>query len=155
MANLSLGVGGVWKQVQKVSIGVGGVWKTGWDYLTVSVTSLSPRRTTLFPSSASATVSILNDGTWSTTTVGGGTNTGTWLTAGAVADVDVYLSGTGDALDSGTLNTWLNCATTRSWTLTEADVGTLAWNGTMQWRDAVTLAVLDTASVDIQATQDI
>jgi len=156
MANLSIGVGGVWKQVQKVSIGVGGVWKDVWQNLAVACADLSANRLTISPANAQATITILNDGTWSSTTVGGGTNTGTWLTAGTVAQVEVYLTGSGDALSSGTLDTWLSCSTTRSWTLTNSadGVSTKTWTGTMTFRDATTLATLDTAAISIEASVD-
>ena len=153
MNNLSLGVGGAWKQVEKVSIGVGGVWKDVWQHLSVAVTSISAFDTSLSPSDSTATISIVNDGTITATGTGGGT----WLVAGTVAQVEVYLSGSGDALASGTLNTWMSCSTTRSWTLTNTTNGanTKTWSGTMQWRDATSLAVLDTAPVDLEATVDV
>lgn len=149
-----VGVGGAWKQVQKMYIGVGGAWKEFYTYLTVACADLSATRIATVPTNANATVTILNDGTWSTTTVGGGTNTGTWLTAGSVSGVEVYLSGTGDTPTGDSLSTWLSCSTTRAWTLLEtSDVGaSKSFTGTLQFRDAVSLAVIDTAACTISAT---
>lgn len=154
MANLSLGVGGAWKQVQKVSIGVGGVWKDVWIYLTVTMPDTDASRIATIPTNAVATLSIYNDGTWEDTNVGGGTSTGTWLTAGDVSQVEVFLSGTGDTPTGSALDTWLSCSTSRAWTLTEtSDVGaTKSFSGTLQFRDATSLAVLDTAAITITAT---
>lgn len=157
MDNLSIGVGGAWKQVERVSIGVSGAWKTAWIYLSVVVTSIDAFRLTISPTDASATISILNDGSLSATNSDGSLSTGTWLAGGTPAQVDVYLSGTGDALASGTLNTWLNCGTTRSWTLTNTNNGgsTKLFSGTMQWRNATTLEVLDTAPITIEASVEV
>jgi hypothetical protein len=147
--NAHIGVGGVWKQIQKMYIGVGGVWKEFYTYLSASAGPYSASRI-VTPSNATATVSILNDGTYGTTIVGGGTQTGNWLLGGTVAQVDVYLSGTGDTPTGAALNTWLNCATSRSWTLS-VGTGVKSFTGTMQMRDASSLAVLDSQTCTIYA----
>jgi hypothetical protein len=134
-------------------IGVGGVWKEFYTYLSVVCPDLSAERVVLAPTNAAATVTILNDGTWSSTNTGGGTDTGTWLVGGTVGQVEVYLSGTGDTPTGSALSTWLSCSTTRSWTLTEtSDAGaTKSFTGTLQFRDSTSLAVLDTAACTIYA----
>ena len=159
MNNLSIGVGGVWKQVQKVSVGVGGVWKDAWTYLTVAVTAtISELVTEISPTDAQCTLTVANTGSL-TTSLGAGDQT--WLTAGSASQVDVRLSqvsltGAG-SMGGSALATWLNCGTSRVWTLTNTDnsFSTSTFTGTLEFRDATTLAVLDTASVTLEATVEL
>lgn len=151
-----IGVGGAWKQIQKMHIGVGGVWKEFYTYLSVACADLAANRTTTVPTNATATLSILNDGTWSTTTIGGGTSTGTWLTGGSASAVEVTFTGTGTTPTGDAVGTPLNCGTTRTWSLTEtSDVGaTRSFSGTLTFKDASTLDTLDTSTASITATTD-
>jgi hypothetical protein len=158
MANLSVGVGGAWKQVQKVSVGVGGVWKDAWTYLTVAVTATIPELVSeISPTDAQCTLTVANTGALTTSL---GTGNQTWLTAGSASQVDVRLtqvSLTGAGSMSGSaLATWLNCGTTRSWTNTNTTNGVNAskFTGTLEFRDATTLAVLDTATVTLDANTE-
>ena len=153
MANLSIGVAGAWKQVQKVSIGVGGVWKDVWQNLSVDTAAIGASRLSTTPTNATATAQILNDGTWSGTTIGGGTTTGTWLLAGTAAEIDVYVTGTGDTPTGSAINTWLNLGTSRSWTLTQNVIGVKVFTGTAEFRSAATLATLGTVTFTIDAEE--
>lgn len=158
MANLSVGVGGAWKQVQKVSVGVGGVWKDAWTYLTVAVTgTISEIVSQISPTDAICTLTVANTGSL-TTSLGSGDQT--WLAAGSASQVDVRLtqvSLTGAGSMSGSaLATWLNCGTTRAWSNTNTTNGTnnSKFTGTLEFRDATTLAVLDTATVTLDANTE-
>ena len=159
MNNLSVGVGGVWKQVQKVSVGVGGVWKDAWTYLTVSVpATLSDQTNTI--STADATTSFTVSNTGAISSVENNSMAGTWLTAGNASQVDVRLtqvSLTGGSMAGSALATWLNCGTSRTWSLTNTTNGTSTYTftGTLEFRDATTLAVLDTATVTLSAIVEV
>jgi hypothetical protein len=161
MANLKVGVGGAWKQVQKVSVGVGGVWKDAWTYLTVSVAAtLADSGQAISPGDATCSMTISSDGSMSSTD--SDSMGGTWLTAGSASQVDVRLTqvslsgGTG-SMGNAALATWLNCGTSRVWTLTNTNnsFSTSTFVGTLEFRDATTLAVLDTATVTLEATVEV
>lgn len=69
---------------------------------------------------ASASFSLNSSGNWSAS---GNTvsNSGTWLQYWSASDFEARVqtsSVTGDGLSSGTLDTWLNLGTTRSWART-------------------------------------
>ncbi len=77
----------------------------------------------------------------------------TWLLSGSAADFDVRATLNSGTSPAGTLGTWLNCGTDRTWSLTDvvADGSELICAITIEIRNATTLAVLDTAIVDIIA----
>lgn len=159
MNNLSVGVAGAWKQVQKVSVGVGGVWKDAWTYLTVAVTAtISDSVSEISPTDAACTLTVANTGSL-TTSLGSGNQT--WLTAGSASQVDVRLTQVGltgaGSMSGSALATWLNCGTTRAWTNNNSTNGfnSSAFTGTLEFRDATTLAVLDTASVTLEANTEV
>jgi hypothetical protein len=149
-----VGVGGVWKQVQKMYIGVGGVWKEFYSSLEVFLVGYSANRVSVSPVNAAAEVELLNTGVCNETTIGGGTSTFNWLISGSAADVDMYLSGTGSALTAGSspLNTWISGSTGASWGLLVTLNGdSKTWNGTIQFRDATTLAVIGSCPLTLDA----
>jgi hypothetical protein len=153
--NCHIGVGGVWKQVQKMHIGVGGVWKEFYTYLSVNINNMSDQDDEISPTDAVCSLSLNSGGT--ITSVPSNSAAQTWLTAGAASAVDVRLtqnSLTGAGVMGGAaLATWLNCGTTRTWTLTNTTNGNnnSTFTGTMELRDATTLAVLDSATVTLSA----
>lgn len=156
MTNLSVGSGGVWKQAQAVWVGVGGVWKKAWDYLTVDVTTpISDSDDTISPTDAVCSLTVNSSGALTTSPTGSGNQT--WLDAGNASQVDVRLTQVsltgGGSMGGSALATWLNCATTRTWTNTNTTNGnnSSTFTGTLEFRDASTLAVLDTATVTLAA----
>jgi hypothetical protein len=160
MTNMKVGVGGSWKQVQKIMVGVGGAWKTAWTYLTVSVFSpISDFDSSTQPADASASLTVNSSG--ALTTSPDGTGNQTWLVAGSASQVDVRLSQTGltgnGVMGGAALATWLNCSTTRTWTITNTTNGfnPSTFTGTLEFRDATTLAVLDTATVSLTANTEL
>ena len=94
-----------------------------------------------------------HDGTTSFTELAGTTGTGTWLLAGAAADVDIYVTGAGDTPTGSAINSWLNLGTTRSWTLAQAILGSKAFTGTAEFRNATTLETLGTVTFAITAEE--
>lgn len=81
-----------------------------------------------------------------------------WLTSGSAADAQVYVSSSGLNVPTGTLNTWLDLSTSRSWGLNlSVPVGGSRVKSTslsVQIRNKYTLAVLATATVDIDISGD-
>lgn len=77
-----------------------------------------------------------------------------WLNAaGAVANYEARATVLSGTLSSGTTGAWLNLATSRSWTLTKGggSAGIVNASFTLEIRDATTLAVLATATIDLSA----
>jgi hypothetical protein len=79
---------------------------------------------------------------------------GEWLISGLSTDFDVMATLVSGTSPSGSaVGSWLNLGTSREWRLTSGAAGTL-FNCvlTVQIRNAVTLAVLDTATIEIEAS---
>lgn len=75
----------------------------------------------------------------------------TWKLLGNAADYDIHATVTGGTLTSGTTGSWLNLATSRQWSVTRNSIGSKTCTLQLQIRDAVTLAVLATATVTLTA----
>jgi hypothetical protein len=103
------------------------------------------------PATATAVISIRNDGTWTAT---GDPNSGsTWKLVGAVGDYDVRATITGGALtgtDSGT-GTWLNLAATRSWGCFQLAVGSSFATLTIELSRAGLATVIESCTASISA----
>lgn len=113
-------------------------------FAALNLQGLDPSQSVAAPGPATATYSLTNAGAETAT----GVASGTWLTAGAAADYDVMLTVNSGALTSGTVGSWLNLGTTRTWTLQRSGaVGTTTANTTVQIRSASSLSVLATATV--------
>lgn len=96
-------------------------------------------------------------------TTGSGTSGGTtgavnrsWMLSGSASDYDVKWDGSGDTgylTANAGLGTWLNCGTTRTWTIFEDDTDSItrSVSGTLSIRDTATQTVQDTVSVTISA----
>lgn len=108
-----------------------------------------------------ATASFQNNGVLNGADSGGIGNQ--WITMRPVdlataAAYDIFVQHVGGNAPSGSaLNTWLNLGTTRNWSITAIYVGGPSSNSTVlsvQIRDAGTLAVLDTATITLDAFTD-
>lgn len=102
--------------------------------------------------SQTATYTIDND---KTVKNHAGTTLETWLTGGAVADYEVRATLSSGTAPSGTLGSWMNCATDRSWSVTNAaaDDTTITSVILVEIRDAASPnTVRDNATITIQAT---
>jgi hypothetical protein len=158
MANLKVGVGSVWKQVAKVSVGVGGAWKDVWNYLTVSVANIDLFDSQMSPSNVACGIEVNPDGYIHYQTVYGGGYSGgqIWLDAGGPASaVECRLtqnSETGNAVLGGpALATWHNCGTARQWSYSDTTnaYSFSSFSGTLEFRDAATLAVVGSCTVGL------
>lgn len=115
------------------------------------------------PASASATFRVRNDGVFESQTTQGGVVTfePEWLTGGIPGNYAVRFTVTSGALSSGSSGVWTNCGpATLAWNV-NVSRGTPGTNnasctGTLEFRDATTLVVLDSAVVTLsaQATVD-
>lgn len=111
----------------------------------VFVADANPSQVASSPTSATAEFVLLNNRTTQST----GEGPANWLSAnGAVADYDVRATLVSGSI-TGTMATWLNLATTRLWSVTKngAGAGVVTAQMTIEIRHAVTLVVLDTATV--------
>jgi hypothetical protein len=88
------------------------------------------------------------DGT--TTTSGVYANLETWLNVGNNSDYDVKMvkSGGVGGLTSGTLDAWLSCGTTRTWSRTSASA--FLWQGTLSIRHATSGVILDSCTIELE-----
>ena len=80
-----------------------------------------------------------------------------WLLGGGVnSDYEVMATVTSGTLTSGTTDSWLSCATTRTWTkLNNAqNNSTVTVVLTVQIRDVATATVRDTATITLSAESD-
>jgi hypothetical protein len=78
------------------------------------------------------------------------TNLETWLHSGVSTDYEARATfQSGDALTSGTLGSWLNLSTSRSWSLTAAAGSDLASSFLVEIRDVATSTVQASANITI------
>jgi hypothetical protein len=90
-----------------------------------------------------------------TVITGGGIYTPEWMLIGPSSAYDIMWTNAGSAVTGSATSTWLNLATTRSWTLTQGvGIGASSAVGTVQIRDATTLLVLASTTIflDVERT---
>lgn len=98
-------------------------------------------------------VSLNGDGTF--LTLGGmdvGPNSGSWLTAGVAADVEVYATyniTSGSASGYGTFNTWVPLTSGAEFGISRATNGAGAGSVSLTFRNKNTLVQLDTATIGV------
>jgi len=116
--------------------------------------SYAPSSSTISPTAAACQFELTSGGdirqTIVTNTV---TDVGDWLVPKfGMSGFDCMLTvNSGTAPSGAATATWLNLGTTRTWTLTQAVVGSRSNNCTLQIRNAVSLIVLDSATVTMEA----
>jgi len=71
--------------------------------------------------------------------------------SGSSSDYDIRFTPSSGSVTTGTTGSWLNLGTSRSWTVTRAGLGVDTVTGTLEIRNATTLAVLLTRTVTITA----
>lgn len=79
------------------------------------------------------------------------TISGEWLLTGSASDYDCRFTPTSGTLTSGPTG-WNNLATSREFKVTQTVVGDKTCIGTIEIRDASTLVVLATATIELTAT---
>lgn len=144
--------GGGWVNLTIARRRSGGAWV---DLLAaiVSIDNYTSTVDEIQPVDASNTYALNSDKTIS----GPG---GVWLTGESVGDFEVRATQVSDTITgagtsaTGTLNTWMNLGTSRSWTVAATANGTSArrWVLTIEIRRVSDLVVVDTATIDIEAS---
>lgn len=127
----------------------GGSWTVVWSRINCSDTDATSSR---FTGTATAAYEVHADGTVYTTT---GTNTlgllENWLSFGTASNYEVKATLLGGATPTGTLGSWLALSSNRAWTLSQSLVGDTTCTLLIEIRNALSLAVVDTATVTIYA----
>ncbi len=135
-------------QVNKIFLGTNIVWQLLTVNITdqsIQVTNPSTRATAGYRLNYSGIAESLDDVTYATLE--------TWLLSGAASDYEVRVTLSSGTLSSGTTGTWQNLGTSRSWTVVagnyypefaEAEI-------VVEIRNATTLTILDTATINLQA----
>ena len=101
---------------------------------------------------AAVTYRLNNSGAVQRGRGGGYTTLETWLLSGANSGYDAYVTVTVGALTAGTTGAWVNLGTIRDWTLTAYNSGdNEICTFTVQIRNASSLVVLDTATIELNA----
>lgn len=78
----------------------------------------------------------------------------TWLNSGTAADYDVRATLVSGTSPSGALATWLNLASSSSWSLTRGSLGTASCFLTVEIGLAGSGVAIATATINIQAERD-
>lgn len=100
--------------------------------------------------SANAVLSLLSNGTYTSTGEAGGNFCNpTSIAAGLEARLTLNA---GTSPTGAAMGTWLNLGTTRTWTVTSALAGTVTSTCTLEIRDLSTQTILDSSSVAFSAS---
>ena len=151
---ITYGDGGINRSIIEVWYGDAGTNRLVWPSGTVSLTNHSPYASNVGVGLIAATFTLDNAGLASETTLPGGTigHAPEWLSAGTPANYDCRWTTLSGTLSTGTSGTWQNLGTTRAWSRNAgAGVGVMTCRGTLEIRDAATLIVLATATIQLDA----
>lgn len=142
ITSVTVGDGGTNRVIREIWVGDAGTNRL--VFAAVNLQGLDPFASAPVPGPATAAYDLTSGGLEQAT----GSASGTWLVAGVGADYDCMMTVNSGSLTSGTVGSWLNLGTTRSWTLTRnGAIGTTTCNCTIQIRSASSLAVLASANV--------
>lgn len=128
---------------------------TGQDGGVSLPSSISVLDVEIAPTDATASFTISSAGTYAS--VGNGSSpSGTWLNIAPASDYDVMFT-TSDTPSGDLTNTWLNLASSRSWSVTDATVNgaPVTAVGTLSIRRSASGVVIDSCSLSIWAEKDI
>lgn len=148
---------GAWVNVGFVKRRLSGAWVTVWTSIRVVINDRTvTRNSTSSSSHPTAYWTINSDGTVHYPSSVNGTDTvgETWLQSGVNSDYQVRATVTAGAVNSGTTGSWLALSTTRTWSVTPSSYGGADATATLtiEIRDAVTLAVLETATITLSSS---
>ena len=155
MAQVYYGDAGTNRLIQEIWYQDGGTLRKVWPPAIVQLTNKSIYATNSSPGTAIAQFQLLNTGeaigTSTPSGFGGGSYLPEWGSGLVGANYDCRFTLTSGTVTTGTTGTWLNLGTSRSWTRNRTAPGIHTVIGTMEIRDASTLAVLATATIDLTA----
>lgn len=150
--------GSTWTDVQNIYRSDGTSWILVWTRVLVNIANKTVGDFVFGGGDhwASSSYELLSSGVAREVTSAGGTfnYSGEWLTSGSASSVEVRATLQSGSTPSGTLNTWLNLGTTRSWTLSRTGIGTSSCVLLVELRNAASGTVLDTATITLQVTVD-
>lgn len=135
-------------QVNKIFLGTNIVWQLPTVSITdqsITVQRLSTSATAGYRLNSSGIAERLAGLTYTTLE--------TWLLSGAASDYEVRVTLSSGTLSSGTTDTWQSLGTSREWTVVDSalDASIVAAVIVVEIRDATTLMILDTATINLQA----
>ena len=123
-----------------------------WPPDLVFLTNASAKATRPEPGTATATLSVSNIGAVVRTINGSGTSLYTWLIVGAASDYDVRATHISGTVPTGTFGSWLNCGTTRSWSLSQGSLGTTTGSFTVELSQAGLATPIASATFTLTAS---
>jgi hypothetical protein len=106
------------------------------------------------------TVAVTAGATWTTTGLLNESYSGSsvaWVLRGAATDYEIFVTGSGDALEVGSdpLDTWLDFSQSRSYTIHQAALGSKAWSGSYQIRLASNSSILGGGTLTFSAERSL
>lgn len=118
----------------------------------VAISNQDIHDTTIGPT-AEAQYTLALSGAASSVTSGGGSVpiSGEWLTSGSSSDFEVRATIVSGSVTSGTIGSWENLGTTRTWTRDRGAIGISTVVLTIEIRNATSMVVLDTAEITLTA----
>lgn len=143
---------GAWANPVSLQIYNGTAWVTVWPTLAASIDDRTVEVIELEPDTATAIYRLSSDGSAYSSSSGTLDLLEIWLDSGTASGFEVRATVTSGTLSSGTTGSWQVLSTDRSWTVTRSAVGVKSATMTVEIRNATTLAVLDSASITLQAT---
>lgn len=142
-------LGGANVPVDMVRRRSGGSWTNVWTRITCSDTTASSSRSI---GTATAAYEARSDGTVYRTN---GNNTlvflENWLAFGSTSNYEIKATLISGTAPTGTLGSWSSLGTTRTWALSQGIVGDTTCTLSIEIRNAVSLSVVDTATVTLFA----
>lgn len=148
----SVRVAGAWVAVREAYVKVAGAWVQFFANLVFALAGIAYYGTRVGASCTvqylltSAGVELYIDENSVSHTIGN------WVTpTSAAAGYECRMTVTSGTFSVGTVGSWLALTSTRTWAKTQSIVGVGQVVGTIEIRDAATLAVVATATVDLTA----
>lgn len=140
-------VAGTWQPIKQGWVKVAGTWRQFFANLSVQLLTTGSYQGV----AANATIQFANTGVFTGTgPVGGATSPYNWLLSGSASQVDIRVTPTSGSWSSGTTGTWLNLATSRSWTINwPGGISSSSVTSTIELRDASSLVVLASGSLTV------
>lgn len=126
-----------------------------WPPALVFLTATSANAFQISPATATASLSVSNTGFVVRTLNGSPSNQYTWCLVGVPADYDVRATHTSGTVPSGTFGSWLNCGTTRTWSISRGSIGSSTGSFLVELSEAGLATPIASATFTLTATQDV
>ena len=153
ITNVYVNDAGTWREIQEIWVNDAGTWR---QVYVNDVISISNQNAFSSETGVTALAQYSLDSTGNvrmTETDNGLANVETWLNNPANrGNYDCRATMISGTLTSGTVGSWLNLASTRTWTLQRSTNGSINASFTLEIRRASDGTVLDTATISMQAS---